>query len=157
MMLSDDYTELEPGAVEQLEKELQSSAKQTYHFGEVLTDGLQGLITGIMQSFRRIYASITTLASTTPAQPAISLLTSTPGVTTGTSPCHYAPGSQDIPHLLLCIDQGRSATPLFQERLGYVSTDRQLFSFLRSEYFRHWNARPWFTLRSIATISLTRV
>ena len=66
-------------------------------------------------------------------------------------------GSQDISRLLLCIDSGFAATPLYQERLGYVSTDRQLFSFLRSEYFRHWNVKPWLSLRSLESVCLTRV
>jgi hypothetical protein len=156
MMLFDDYTELEPGAVEQLERELQSSADQTYHFGKALIDGLQGLITGAKQRFRRIKDSSTTLPSTTPVQQPIPLETSTPGATTQPGP--HAPGSQDILHLLLCIDQGPSATLLSQERLGYdVSTDRQLFFFLRAKYFGNWNVQPWFTLRTIEAVSLTRV
>jgi hypothetical protein len=135
--------------------ELQSSAKQTYHLGIAMMDGLQGLITGVKQMFYRIHNSSTTLPTTNLTQQPIPLVTSTPGGTTQTGP--NASGSRDIPYLLLCIDQGALASPLFQERLGYVSTDRQLFAFLRSEYFRRWNVRPWFTLRSIAAISLTRV
>jgi hypothetical protein len=64
---------------------------------------------------------------------------------------------QEILHLLMCIDKGVFSTRLYQEQLQGIGEDRELFEFLREQYFKHRNFASWFTLQGVKTLSLTRV
>ena len=64
---------------------------------------------------------------------------------------------QEVLHLLLCIDKGESLTRLHQDRLCSVNGDKDLFAFLRVCYHKHRKFASWFTLRSVKSVSLTRV
>jgi hypothetical protein len=73
------------------------------------------------------------------------------------SPAHPQPTpARPGLYLLLCVDEG-SGRPLYQEQLQSVATDLELFNFLRSKYFDGRRVKDWFTLRSVATLSLSRV
>lgn len=61
------------------------------------------------------------------------------------------------PYLLMCIDRGRHFTGLYQHVLQNVEDDTQLFQFLRDHVSQHRGIGSWFTFRSVAAISLTRV
>ena len=61
------------------------------------------------------------------------------------------------PYLLLCVDEGDSPTRLYQERLGNISNDRDLFEFIRAVYFTRNRLRRWFTAKSVKRLSLTKV
>lgn len=56
--------------------------------------------------------------------------------------------------LMLCVDDRRAKTTLKQEVLRNISDDRELFIYLRNQYFMK---RSWFSLRSIGTLSLAQV
>ena len=60
-------------------------------------------------------------------------------------------------YVILCIDKGSTMTALYQERLGPISTDRQLVQFLKTKYHQYRSRRSWFTLRSLKSVSLNRV
>lgn len=59
--------------------------------------------------------------------------------------------------LLLCIKKGPSSTLLHQELLLNISTDRDVFDFLRVKYYEHRKYPSWFTLRCVKSVSLTKV
>ena len=61
---------------------------------------------------------------------------------------------QEVPRLLLCVNDGRSKTTLQQEMLQNIDDDRGLFNHLRNQYF---SKRNWFALRSIGALALAQV
>jgi hypothetical protein len=58
-------------------------------------------------------------------------------------------GSKDTLRLLLCSTSG-----LHQEVLKSINDDRELFIYLRRQFF---SKRAWFTFRSVGAVSLTKV
>ncbi|KAF1999665.1 hypothetical protein P154DRAFT_216672 [Amniculicola lignicola CBS 123094] len=151
MPLFDDFTELEYGAVEELEQELQElddSSNATNRLKETVFRVFGSLQSLFEQRFRSRHPdlelsldNIAQLANNLNAnvQPAVS-----------DSVCREAF------HLLLCVDEGSSRTVLYQEHLDNIHTDRQLFLFLQSKYFARPSARRWFTARSIKSLALTQ-
>lgn len=160
MQLYDDFIELEPGSIERLEQELRAMST---NYGNSIGESINSLLKRVTESFKRAFQRIRPSENASGLQlnrmnrqQTTSYPESTGAISTAPTIINDA-RSQDIQRLLLCIDQGPLATPLFQERLGYVRTDRELFHFLHSEYFGRWNNRSWWTLRSIQRVSLTRV
>jgi len=158
--LFDDFTELESGSVKELEIELQKlhgSTNTTRDLGKAISEGFKALWTSTGQRLRNQHPSNSRRGSVLPLEEIRQRSNVLPASNDTQQPDQAGHGCRDALHLLLCIDKGNSGTPLYQEQLGDVTTDRGLFLFLRSKYFRHWNARQWFTLRSVGSLSLSRV
>jgi hypothetical protein len=150
--------EVEPGAVASIEKELklQHGAYATYQ----PTGRADGLMRDV---WYKITGSFTT-ASPTKSGPGHVL----PVHQVGQPSQSAAPGnscqqqsqrqtdSGSNLHLLLCVDEG-SARPLHQKELNRVATDRELFTMLQGRYAQKTQMARWFTLRSISSLSLSRV
>lgn len=157
MQLFDDFIELKPGAVSALERELREQNKENQ------VQRLSQAARGVGNLFSQTLTTLSTWSSqfnkTTSLLPNSNMLNSTQaGNQAQSNPYHLnQPGNQNILHLMLCVDKGLSGAPLFQERLADITTDRQLFMFLRSEYAKKWHPGFWLTLRTIETLSLTRV
>ncbi|KAI0817993.1 hypothetical protein GGR55DRAFT_694253 [Xylaria sp. FL0064] len=65
-------------------------------------------------------------------------------------------GSTDL-HLMLCIGEGQELPTLCQESVLNVSSDEELFQFLRTQYWKLRKLPSWFTLRCVKRLSLTQV
>ena len=63
------------------------------------------------------------------------------------------PKDEDL-RLLLCVADGRAKTTLKQEVLQNINDDRELFIYVRKQYF---TKRNWFALRSVGAVSLAQV
>jgi len=151
--LFDDFVELEPGSLGELQGWLQQSSPDE-ESGEMdqTTPGLSmgPSIKQVIGFFRRVLVTVPDRRGNTQAI----------GESTFT-----APAPPPIPleplnpllRLLFCIHQGETGLRLHQERLTGVDSDRQLLRFLRAEYNKHRKITSWLTLRSVVGLSLSRV
>ncbi|KAK4186185.1 hypothetical protein QBC35DRAFT_281334 [Podospora australis] len=143
----DDFRELVPGSVEQLAAKFE----QENSLDQQSSRTVKQLWATTMRLFK---ASIVRLVSRRlhPTNPSdgdgITSLQVT-GETQGIAP------EGDAHHLLPCIDKGSFETTLHHCRVEYYTTDRELFSFLRREYYDYRKPKTWFTLRSVGLISLS--
>jgi hypothetical protein len=157
LRLFDDFIEREPGAVQELEKELALihtpiSTKP----GGYINEKARGLWTAITQSFSLQQHPSPTAGNVLPLhQPSQS---SPAAAQAGASQQHAQPPpvTHSFLYVLLCVDEG-SARPLHQRKLKDTTTDRELFLSLRSKYYEGEHFKHWFTLRSVASLSLSRV
>ncbi|KAM7218610.1 hypothetical protein V8F06_005929, partial [Rhypophila decipiens] len=58
--------------------------------------------------------------------------------------------------LLFCIQAGETGLRLYQGRLTGVSSDSEVLLFLRTEYHRRRKISSWLTFRSVSRVSLAR-
>jgi hypothetical protein len=158
--LFDDFTELESGSVKELEIELQElgrSTQRTRNLWKSIFEGFGVLSKPTEHGLQKQRPSNSHRGNVLPLeeirQPPNALHRSNDAQ----RPNRPDAKCQDTLHLLICVDKRKYGTPLHQEHLNGVSTDRELFLFLRSKYFGHWNVRNWFTLRNIGSLSLSRV
>ncbi|KAJ5335181.1 Pfs NB-ARC and TPR domain protein [Penicillium brevicompactum] len=157
--LFDDYTELESGSVKELERELQElgrSTQDTQNAGNPISENFGELWESIKHCFQKQRQSNDDRGNMLPLEEIRQPSNALPQSNDTPQPNQPSTICQDTLHLLLCIDKMKSGTPLLQEHLEGISTDRELFLFLRSKYFNHWNVRDWFTLRSIGSLNLSR-
>jgi hypothetical protein len=158
--LFDDFTELEVGSVKTLERELQElerSANMDRTLWETISEGFRALWKPIEHRLQKQHPANSGTGNLLPLEEIRQRSNILAGSNPAQQPEQTRPGCQDTLYLLLCIDNGNSGTPLHQELLGDIRTDRKLFSFLRSSYFLHWNAKHWVTLRRFRSLSLSRV
>lgn len=153
--LFDDFVEVEPGALQALQTRLQElngterADQEDYHSLQnrvkIIRERLSALGTRINRGVKQIGITIDRRNSALPLH------------RLNTEPQHGPASDQKILHLLLCIDKGEFWTRLYQERLQCIGEDRELFQFLREQYYKHRNLMSWFTLRGVKTVSLARV
>ncbi|KAK1757189.1 hypothetical protein QBC47DRAFT_412508 [Echria macrotheca] len=145
--LFDDFTELVPGSIQELEAQLESEddARQESSIsavGELFGSALNSLLRGAAGRLpRQLKPASTSSGSIIPLH---NVGQASP----------VAPPEEDKSHLLLCIDTGNQ-TMLQQKRIEQISTDRELFFFLRELYCNYRMPRTWFTLRSIRFLSMS--
>ncbi|CAO2648658.1 Nn.00g079250.m01.CDS01 [Neocucurbitaria sp. VM-36] len=153
--LFDDFIELKADSVAKLEQELQGSQNcsiKTHNLGGSPSRILRSLWGSIGQALRIQVPSKSELPTEELRQPA-------GGPTkphTSQHPNSVGTSNQNALHLLLCMDRGSSGTPLRQEQVDGVTTDRQVFHLLRRKYFELVSITRWFTLRSVVSLSLSR-
>lgn len=159
--LFDDFIELEPGALAKLQGRLEGrddSQDADPHDTHVI-QGIQDLIRNGGRKFQVFLRSaINSIGH------GIKILIQTGknldtelrklAVSSGQSPL---PSTQITPHLLMCIDRGYTWTGLHQECVRSLTDDRQLFKFLRCQYFKSRTSVSRVTFRSVKKISLSRV
>jgi hypothetical protein len=158
--LFDDFTELEVGSVKDLERklqELEDSANTDRTFGETISEGFRVLWKPIKHRLQKQHPLNSGTGNLLPLEENGQRSKTLAGSNPTQQPEQTGSKCQDTLYLLLCIDNGKSGTPLYQEHLGDIRTDRKLFFFLRSSYFSHWNAKYWVTLRRFRSLSLSRV
>ncbi|KAL4861675.1 hypothetical protein BDV12DRAFT_179897 [Aspergillus spectabilis] len=159
LRLFDDFTELEFGSVKELEIELQElgcSTQRNRDLRMTLFEFLRVLWKRAEHYLQKQRSSNSQRENMLPIKE-IRQPPNGPHQSNATQqPNEPSAKCQDTLHLLLCIDKENSGTPLQQEQLEGINTDRQLFLFLRSKYFRQWNVRNWLTLRNIGSLSLSR-
>ena len=146
--------------MKELERELQEldgSANRTRNLGQIISEGFGALWKPIEHRLQKRRPSNSNRGNMLPLEEIRQRSNVLPRSNATQQPNQSGARCQDTLHLLLCIEKGNSGTPLHQEHLEDVSTDRELFLFLRSEYFGHWNVRHWFILRNIGSLSLSRV
>lgn len=110
------------------------------HPGLWLRNGLTSLVTSFNKQSKQCalpqHTSDATVSSTTPA--------STP------------PRSQML-HLLACMHSGRSGKSLAQDRIEAFNTDRQLFCFIRQQFYIHRGKfRSLFSFKTVKGIHFTK-
>ncbi|KAK7583641.1 hypothetical protein V3481_012923 [Fusarium oxysporum f. sp. vasinfectum] len=147
--LYDDFIELEPGSLKDLEVELQvinsGDSQSSYRNIRSITESFSAwvkLIKQMIQSMRR--------GSATDNLP-IPLHNITYQANESRKP------DLDILHLLCCLHSGETGIMLHQERIPHVSTDRELIMFLKEAYQKQRNVMPWLRLRHVSRLLLTRV
>lgn len=158
--LFDDFDELELGSVKQLEIQLQErggSFESSHSLQKAIYETFRAVWRFIERCFRWQHSSASDEGNILP-------LEENGQQANGRHQSHPAPRhdsksalNKDDFLLLLCIDKGDTETPLHQKNLDQVSTDRELFEFLRSQYFGYRKIQSWFTFRTIHQLSLTRV
>ena len=152
----DDYVELDPGAAVELGEALQkryTSSKQSGTSGQATS----GLVQRILNVFRQQNTGQQRPDSDTELgehELQTYLDRPTPIVNVSASEREDEIPEQEVPRLLLCVNDGRSKTTLQQEMLQNIDDDRGLFSHLRNQYF---SKRNWFALRSIGALALAQV
>ncbi|KAH7186959.1 hypothetical protein DER44DRAFT_801137 [Fusarium oxysporum] len=146
--LYDDFIELEPGSLKDLEVELQvinsGDSQSSYRNIRSITESFSAwvkLIKQMIQSMRR--------GSATDNLP-IPLHNITYQANESRKP------DLDILHLLCCLHSGETGIMLHQERIPHVSTDRELIMFLKEAYQKQRNVMPWLRLRHVSRLLLTR-
>lgn len=161
--LFDDFIELESGSVKELEIELQElgrSTQRTRNLGKSIFEVFGALWRPTDHNLQKQRLSNSYRGNMLPLeeirQPPNALYRSN-AAQQPSQPSQPSAKCQDTLRLLLCVDKRKSGTPLHQEHIDSVSIDREPFLFLRSKYFGHWNVRNWFTLRTIGSLSLSRV
>ncbi|KAK0726060.1 tRNA synthetases class I (M)-domain-containing protein [Lasiosphaeris hirsuta] len=146
--LYDDFTELEPGSLKDLEAELQaantsgsqSDRRNTRNHGKSLS-ALSSLMKQMIRPMRRGSAD---------DDPPL--------------PLHNVPKQTntilsteiDILHLLCCIHSGDTGTILHQECISDVNTDRELIMFLVKAYQKRSSVLSWLSLRHVSKLLLSR-
>jgi hypothetical protein len=152
--LFDDFTELEPGAVQNLEVELQAnlSCKTTGSVRQAVCDASAQVVQTIKQLLGQ--------KNTQDAEQALAAM-ALPSYCTSTNDTGRINESEVFnpqdPYLLLCIDYGGSNTTLHQRKLKHIKRDRELFKFLQCQYFKLNKVKRWFTIRSFERLSLSQV
>ena len=149
--------EVKPGEAEALRLSLQSQSDEgtCQHQGQAqatLRQGLDALSKTLIhatQLFRNLYPGKTQSGSQRGSQ--------LPMHTVAAGSSQRTLTNQDNRWLLLCIDKGLKSTLLYQAPLQNVTTDRDLFEFLRCKYYEQRKFTSWFTLRSIKSVALTKV
>ncbi|KAI1170182.1 hypothetical protein F4777DRAFT_134604 [Nemania sp. FL0916] len=145
--LFDDFTELKPRAIENLEAELRglgrtSGSGALKQLGELVVAAFKTWIVlpFVQKNYQNPWpASILLPTHTTNAQTA--------------SAIHQTGNNL---YLLLCVDRGEFETKLHQKIINGLSNDRGIFQSLLREYHDYRKFRTWFTLRGISQLSLTR-
>jgi hypothetical protein len=151
--LFDDFTELYPGGMQELETDLQSNS-----FREQAGNARQT----IREAFIQLFAIARQLISRR------NVLTTDPALSGTELPSYNAPSNTNEQpnneevdprslYLLLCVDEGSSRTVLHQQKLTDISRDRDMFRFIRSQYYRLQKPQNWLTIRSINRLSLSQV
>ncbi|EAQ85497.1 hypothetical protein CHGG_09511 [Chaetomium globosum CBS 148.51] len=146
--LHDDFTELEPGALKDLEAELRAANNGN-------SQRSHGVIDSLKRSFLVVYNLAMLMINSMrrgSANDDIPLpLRNDPPQTTN-------PGASemDILHLLCCIHSGETGTILHQERITNASTDRELFVLLNDIYRKRKSIMSWLSLRHLSKLLLTR-
>jgi len=151
----DDYVELDPGAAAELGTALQKRYTLSGHSGAG-GKATSRFIQQILGVFRQQDvdqqqpgpdAELGEHELQTPSGSAPITNAEVPGSETGIP-------EQEALRLLLCVDDGRAKTTLEQEVLQNINDDRELFTYLRKQYYRK---RDWFSLRSVGALSLAQV
>ncbi|KAI1122390.1 hypothetical protein F5Y10DRAFT_76075 [Nemania abortiva] len=147
--LFDDFVELQPGMVENLEAELQQHASGSgfeawKQVGKLLAIAIKTWITSRFMGERLGTSNITSThlpLHNTNAQTNISSI----------------PLNRGNLHLLLCVEKGDFETKLHQEIIDGYSNDKDMFRFLHKKYHHSYQKfKTWFTIRGISQLSLTR-
>jgi hypothetical protein len=154
MRLFDDFTELEHGAVQKLELELQagSSKRTKWSTGQVIWDTSVKVIQMIKMPFGRQNPGHVEQGSEQMGLPSYI----TPAAAMEQHAESELPDYQS-PRLLLCVDKGSSNTTLYQPELNNTRQDCELFKFLQHQYFKVNKARRWLTVKSFKNLSMSRV
>jgi hypothetical protein len=121
-----------------------------------ITATARGLWAGITQSFSASQLSSSTPGNVLPVHQPSQSSQPTTQTGAGQQQAQPPPVTHSFLYVLLCVDEG-SARPLHQEKLKDTTTDRELFVSLRSKYYEGEQFKHWFTLRSVAGLSLSRV
>jgi hypothetical protein len=152
--LFDDFTELEPGAVQELEAELQAStsSKTIRSVGQAVYDASAQVVQTIKQLLGQ---GNTQNAEQNPAEMSLPSY-SVPNNATENIDESEVPDLLS-PYLLLCVDQGSTNTTLYQRQLKHIKQDRELFEFLQSQYLELNKTKRWFTIKSFGRLSLSQV
>jgi hypothetical protein len=124
--------------------------------GEYITATARGLWAGITRSFSASQRSSSTPGNVLPVHQPNQSSQPTTQTGAGQQQVQFSPVIHSFLYVLLCVDEG-SARPLHQEKLKDTTTDRELFVSLRSKYYDKERLKHWFTLRSVASLSLSRV
>ncbi|KAK8026412.1 Cyclin-dependent kinase-like 4 [Apiospora marii] len=151
--LFDDFAELEPGSL----VELQGSLEQRYHgpqTDQTIHNFGQNCIGGVLRIIRTIYDLIQRGAKGV-ARMWRHVEIELPSFTANTKQ-PPTPSTKPSQHLLMCIDNIDTWTGLHQECIGDVTDDCQLFKFLRRQYIKSQSSFSWLTSRTVRRISLTR-
>ena len=151
--LFDDFIEVKPGALRELQNRLQEqneveSADQEDH------QFLRGRLKIIYKKLDTFITWISRQASTKMGV----------NQTNYELPLRRDPGppinpanDEKILHLLLCIDKDEFWTRLYQQRLPCSNEDRDLFQFLREQYREHRGIVSRYSLRGVNNLSLAKV
>ncbi|KAM0420971.1 hypothetical protein ACHAPT_011214 [Fusarium lateritium] len=148
--LFDDFMETKPGSLDALRARL-SEVNRTHNSGQQQSNSNLWMLLSLpiaMGTWMKRYMMRLIVKGAN----AIPLYTLSPSIP---RQGHSSP-SQEVLHLLLCIDKGEPLTRLHQECLYGINEDKQLFSFLRDQYLKHRKLSSWFSLRSVKSVSLAR-
>jgi hypothetical protein len=152
----DDYVELDPGAAAELETALQKRYLLSEHAGDG-GKAMSGLVQRILNLLRQQDVrqqqphSDAELGGHELQAPSCGL---DPITDAKASERENANPAQEALRLLLCVEDRRARTTLKQEVLQNINDDRELFTYLRNQYFMK---RSWFALRSVGVLSLAQV
>lgn len=146
----DDYMEVDSGAA----TELQEALKKRYQAGT----GEQETTPRSLRSLLNLFSQRAQQQSRSDAeqggQDRSSTHESTHTIDAETSAGADGEAKLEALRLLLCVDDGRAKATLKQEILLNINDDRDLFTYLRKQYF---TKRTWFALRCISAVSLAQV
>lgn len=148
--LYDDYTELDPGSLKDLQTELygmNSSDPQASQNNQP-----QSFMKRVTKVFNQSMAMLKSTRKASATEDISLPLHLDP---------HHANGPRqlrdEILHILCCIHSGDFGVGLHQERVANVSTDKGLMMFLRTVYQERRSKLSWFRLRQVSKLLLSRV
>ena len=152
----DDYVELDPGAAVELQRALQKRytlSEQAGAGGKAISRFVQRIFNILCQqdAGQRQLRSDAELGGYESQVPSFELA---PIADVRASRRECENSEQAALRLLLYVDDRTAKTTLKQEILRNINDDRELFFYLRSQYFTKWS---WFSLRSIGALSLAQV
>lgn len=152
----DDYTELQPGAVQRLERHLwnhtQSPSSTGTNSQSNATAGYKDAMTGLVIRFKDIFTSGKDWRLPSYYQPSRQSVK-----TIGECPRtqQAPPTSHDF--ALLCIPFMERASKLYQPEICRINSDQEFFRLLRYYYASQRGVRTWARLRKVQAINFVKV
>jgi hypothetical protein len=147
---------LYPGAVHELERELQSQtlSKPKRSAGQMIRNAFTSILGFVGPIFGQSRAANTPAANDCPAEMELPAY-NTPANTI--NQLHSEDFDPRSLYLLLCVDAGGSRTTLHQQRIENINRDRGLFRSVRAQYLQLCRTKRWLTIKSLKRLSLTKV
>jgi hypothetical protein len=154
MRLHDDFIEIQPGAIAQLQRTLDQ-------FGNPGTRGAgKGeSSTDLLRLISRLVGNTIKSLGTRVGLGRLSNLPmySEPNLTAKSKKRRKNESSRPM-YILLCMNSGRVGTTLHHESLQEIQSDKELFDLLRSSYrIRRSSIKSLFSFRAVNKISLVKV
>lgn len=152
----DDFIELDPGAAVELEKALQKRYVLSDNGGAGFRT-ISGIVQHILGVFRSCFeGQQQPYPDAEQGERAVQTYSGRPDLSVDAVANELEVENPDkgALRLLLCVADGGAKTKLEQKELQNINDDRELFTYLRKQYFKK---RNWFTLRSVGALTLAQV
>ena len=156
--LYDDFVELQPGALEELQGRLESESVFT-RCDDGDNASAPGQLFGLGGFFSRTRPSSSSYQGNNRAPPSAGCLPTHnlhSGFTVSTT--NASAPTVDLLYLLLCINSSNFGADLYYERIQHINCDRALFYYLHEIYAqRRSKLRSAISLRTVRSINLVKV